>query len=131
MTAPKRPSVTDDSFVLSYDHAAASADTTIKLWKLRKRFIIDKVQYINVTGLAEDAANYFNIKVLIAAVVAANWSTETGQEGTIAANTFVAPTLAAAASRVGALDAEISLVLDEDGTATLPAGRIVIEGRYL
>ena len=131
MSGAGRPSVTDEDFVLSYDHGSVTADTTIKLFKLRKRFIIDKVQLINVTGLTQDASNFFNVKVLIAAVLAANWSTETGEEGTLTANTFKEMSNAAATARVGALDAEISLVLDETGTATLPAGRIQIEGRYI
>ena len=131
MSGAARPSVTDEYFVLSYDHGSVTADTTIKLFKLRKRFIIDKVQLINVTGLTQDASNFFNVKVLIAAVLAANWSTETGEEGTLTANTFKEMSNAAVTARVGALDAEISLVLDETGTATLPAGRIQIEGRYI
>lgn len=121
----------DERFVLSFAVAAASADTAIKLFKGRRRFIIEQVRYVNPTGLAADAANYFDIQVLIGATVAANWSTETGQEGTIAADTFVDLTMATGGDNVGALDAVVSLNLDETGTATLPAGQIQIEGRYL
>ena len=132
MSHPKRPNdFTASNFVLSYDHVAVTADTTFKLWKLGRKFVLDRAYYVNVTGLAADVTNFYNIKVNIAAVLALNWSTETGEEGTIAADTFVTMDPAAAAARIGAADAEISLELDEDGTQTLPAGRIVIEGRYL
>lgn len=118
----------------SYDHAAVSADTTVKLWKNKstRHFLIEEVEYINPTGLAQDASNTFNVKVLNAAAVAASWdtTTTTGQ-GTIAADTFVALVNGSAANRLVAPSAVVSLFLDEGGTASLPAGRIVVKGRYI
>jgi hypothetical protein len=96
-------------------------------------FRIDRVRYVNPTGLAEDAANYFKIQVLNEALVAFEWSTETGQEGTLTGGTWVIVPAgaggAAAASFVK--DEELDFNFDETGTATLPAGTIVLECSYL
>lgn len=116
---------------LEYDHAQVTADTTVKLYKVPagKKFRLIGADYINPTGLVQDAANYFDIKVLKDATVMANWSTLTGAQGTIAADTFVALVNAAAdADLVANAAAIIALFLDETGVATLPAGRIVIRG---
>lgn len=122
-----------DQHVISYDHASVTADTTVKLFKaLERHFRVDAVRYVNPTGLAADAADYFNLKVQNGATVIANWSTETGQEGALVADTFVDFTEAADdADMVLAPGDELSVVLDETGTQTLPAGRFQIEGRYL
>ena len=115
--------------------ANITADTTIKLWKLPRQALITRVLYINPTGLAEDANNHFNIKLLKgAATVVANWSTDSDLAGTnsIAADTFIELTLTAThADRLFAKDDIMSLYLDEGGTASLPPGRLVVEGRYL
>ena len=53
-------------------------------------------------------------------------------DGTLVADTPVDLQLTATdADLVVAADAQISLFLDEDGTATLPAGELVLEGRYV
>lgn len=119
--------------VLNFAHPSVSADTTLLLFKAQGgQFLVDSVHYVNDTGLAVDVTNFFNLKLQNAAVVLANWSTETGEEGALVAATFVDFTLSAVA---GALVLEageaLKLVLDEDGTATLPAGQLQIEGRYL
>lgn len=124
-----------EPFLLAFDHVQVTADTTIKLFKVPdgKSLRIDGVDYVNPTGLAADASNHFNLKILKgASTVMANWSTETGQQGEIAADTFVAMTLSATDANLVAAGADvISLFLDETGTQTLPAGRVVIRGRYV
>jgi len=131
----RRKNNTDEERVLlQYENASLTADLTYKLWEVPagRKFRLDRVTYVNPTGLAEDAANYFNVSVNNGATLAANWSTETGQEGTLAADTFVDLTLATAeADRIFAAGDELSAVFDETGTATLPAGQLVIEGRLL
>lgn len=121
--------------VLTYDAASANADRTDKLFKVPagKKFRVDQVRYVNAIGLAGNGTNFFNIKVLKgAATVAFNWSTDTGAQGTIAANTFVDFVGAAAdADKVLAGDEELSVFFDLTGTATLPAGRLVVLGRYV
>jgi hypothetical protein len=93
---------------------------------------IDRVRYVNPTGLAEDATNFFALEVLIDGEVAATWSTETGEEGTLPAGEWVEFTLAEdVADLVGQSGDEITLALTEDGNATLPAGRLQLEGRFL
>jgi len=119
---------------MTFDHATAvDADRTDKLWKVPRAFRLERVSYVNPTGLANHAANFFVLKLTKGATVAASWSTETGEEGTLTADTFVDFTLSATdADLVFAADDEMKLFLDEAaGTATLPAGRITIEGFYL
>jgi hypothetical protein len=119
---------------LTFDHAAQTADLTVKLWKCPagRSFVLDSAEYVNPTGLAADAANYFNLKVLKgAATVAANWSTETGQQGAIAADTFVSLVNGSLANRTFAAADVMSFMMDETGTQTLPAGRLVLRGRYV
>jgi hypothetical protein len=121
-------------FVLSYDHVQVTDDTTIKLCKIPtgKRVRVDKVQYVNPTGLTQDGTNYFTVKLLNGSTVAYSWSTLTGAQGTLTADTFV--NLVASntdADLVFGADAEMKLMLDESGTATLPAGRINVFGRFV
>jgi hypothetical protein len=118
--------------VFFYDHASKTADEEIKLFKVRRKFVVEQVRYVNPTGLAADAANFFHLKINNGATEAADWSTETGQEGTVAADTFVDFTLSSVdGARVFDADDVLSIQFDETGTATLPAGRIQIEGRYI
>ena len=125
--------VKSDEQQIVVDHPQVTADTTTKEWKNRsdRYFLIESARYVNPTGLAQDASNTFNLKVLNAAAVAANWDTTTGQQGTIAADTFVDFVNGSEANRLVAPDGIVSLFLDETGTATLPAGKLIIHGRYV
>lgn len=117
---------------MGFDHAQVTADTTIKLWSPDRKFRIDRVWYNNPTGLAKDATNFFDVQILNAALLAFNWSTETGEEEDLAADTPVDLVVSATdANTVVPADTAISLKLAEGGTATLPAGRVVFEGRYV
>jgi len=118
-------------FVLAYEHAQLTADLTVQLCTAQRPMVIDTVEYCNPTGLAEHAANFFTVKALADGNVAASWSTETGEEGTIAADTLLELTNGTLANRSLATGDVLSVFFDEDGTATLPAGRVVIHGRYL
>ena len=121
------------SFVV--DHAAVTGDTTTKVLKTHanRHFQVERVDYVNPTGLAGDASNYFNIKLQYGSTtVIANWSTLSSAEGTLTADTWVAMTLnATPANLVLAPGTEVSLFLDETGTSSLPAGKLVIHGRFL
>lgn len=128
---PRRPNdLMSERVVLGpVDHAEVTGDTTVKLWKVPagRKFRLDRALYINPTGLALDANNYFVVSVKKGSTIMASRSTETDA---IAADTPTALTLSAtAADQVAAADDVISLVLDETGTATLPAGKLVLEGR--
>jgi len=128
-------------FVMAYEHGALTADTTVKLFQVPsgKKLRIKRVTYNNPTGLAADAVNFFNLKVIKGvATLIANWSTETGQEGALPADDFVTFTLQSTTDEdnviVGgaASDADLLQVFfDEDGIATLPAGRLVVEGTWV
>jgi hypothetical protein len=118
-----------------YEHGQLTDDLTVKLFKVPtgRKYRLDRAIYVNPTGLAADAENYFNIKVRVkSTTIAANWSTETGTQGTIGADTFVTLALSATdANLVASGGDEVSAFFDETGTATLPPGRIILEGRYV
>jgi len=135
MPIPRPPTVFQERVVLSFDHPSVTATTTWKFHKAKGRsFRVDSVRYINPTGLTGDAANAFTgVLKNGATVVATIFNTETDNGGaTLTADTFVDGTLSATdANRVLAADDVLSLVATEVGTATLPAGRVVVEGRYV
>jgi hypothetical protein len=130
----QRPSREQTPFFLRYDHAQVTGDTTVRLLKNTsgQQLRIDEIVYINPTGLAQDGSNYFAIQVKQGSVVVGEWSTLTGAEGTIAADTYVALDLSDTDADLIIEDDEIlTLLLDETGTATLPAGSIEIRGRFV
>lgn len=127
-----------DKVVLAYDHVEVTADLTVKLAKMDRAFRLDKAQYINVTGFAAHSTDYYTIKVLKTSTVMASWSAQTtggspGGQGSITANTFMDLVLSSTdADLVTAADEVLSLFLDRASpAATLPAGRIVLHGRYV
>jgi len=132
MTAIPTPRRKDDfvqeRFPVTWDFAAASATRTDKFFRCERNFILEQVDLIDPTGLAQDAANFFVITVQDGATVLATWSTQTGQQGSLPAATF--ETLVNAANPQAAAGDTLSLVLTLHGTQTLPAGRIVVHGRY-
>lgn len=130
MSGPKQPEGSRERFSLVYDNASLTADLTVVLDAPPKRYYVESARYYNATGLATDATDYFDVQVLIGATIAANWSTETDEEGSLTAGAFETLTNAAAASRVGDAGDKISAKFDETGTATLPAGRLVIDCVY-
>lgn len=133
MAAPKRTRITRGPVVFAIDHPSVTADTTIKIAKVptgQGKLRIREIQYVNATGLAVDAANFFKIQLKAGSTLIGEWSTETGQDGALVANTFVALPLEAGANVVDA-GAVLDLVLDETGTQTLPAGRLVVHGEFL
>lgn len=133
MSSPRRPNdFLAERIVLTLEHPQVTADTTQSLFKARRAFVVESVRYVNDTGLAADAANFYDINIMNGATLVADWSTETGQDGTIAAATFVDLDMSAVDGALH-MDADdvLSLVLDETGAAALPAGRFQVEGRYI
>lgn len=133
--ANRRPQLFEQERVtMTLDHASAAATATVKMWKVPagRRFRLTRASYINPTGLAGSATDAFVGTVQKGATVMATlFNTETDNGGaTLTADTFVEGTLSAtAANQWGAADDVISFVATEVGTtATLPAGRVVIEG---
>lgn len=116
-----------------FDHALASATFADKLFTAQKKMRVDKVEYINPTGYVEDAANYYVIGLKKGATVMYQWSCETGEEGTIAADTFVDMTASTTDTDLVA-DADDEIIFfgtKVNAGVDLPAGRLVIHGRYL
>ncbi len=132
MAIIRRPNhAIQEKFSVSFDHPSATATTTWKIFQAERACIIDRVDYINVTGLAADATNKFVLTVQNAAVVVASGISNTSPAA-IAADTFASFTMSvvAGATALAAQDV-LSLVATEAATATLPAGRLVVTGRYL
>lgn len=132
MAITRRPNATiQEKFVISYDHAQVTATTTWKIMVAERAAIIDKCEYINVTGLAADGTNQFALTVQNGATVVASGVGNVSPDA-IAANTFETFTLSAVAGALNLAAGDVlSLVATEAATATLPAGRVVIHGRYL
>lgn len=133
----KRPnSKLEEKVIIPFDHPSVVDTTTWKMWKcpVGKSFVVDRVSYINPTGLVGDIANNFSGALKKGATVMATlFNTDTDAGGaSLAANTFVEGALSAtvAATWLAAGD-ELSLTVTEGGVATLPAGRLVVEGRLL
>ncbi len=127
----------EERFTLSFDHPEVTADTTWKFFQVPagRKLRVDKVDYLNVTGLAEDATNIFALSLNNGSVVMAGpLSTDSAAatDASIVANTFTEiPLSATSANTVAAAGDVLSLFADEGGSATLPAGRIVVHGRYV
>ena len=113
-------------------HIQVTADTTQYLFEspADRWFILEEAVYYNATGLAADTTNFYNIKVQDQTpTVFANWSTQTSAQGTITADTPVRMVLGSSVAIPP--NSLVDLMLDEDGSATLPAGEILLTGRYL
>lgn len=123
----------DEGFHQRTEHDQATATTEVALFKNRsdRHLLIRALRYYNATGLAAHASDFFAITVEDAAgtKVYGTWSTEDGEEGTIAAGAYV--DLVLGDDLVVAPDEEVVLQLTETGTATLPAGAVIIDGDYL
>lgn len=135
MARPRRKNrVVQERATLFLDHAALTATTTIKFFKAARRCVVEAAQYLNVTGLAGDGTNAFAGELKQGSVVVATlFNTDTGDVGgaSVAADTFVTGTLGATANLVVEAGEILSFVATEDGTQTLPAGRLQVDIRYL
>lgn len=132
MTRRRPTDYLQERVVLNHAHPAVTATTELVLFKAKRAFVVESVHYVNDTGLVADVTNFYAITLQNAAVVLATWSTETGQEGALTAATFADPTLSVVAGVLSLAAGDVlKLVLTEDGTQTLPAGQLQIEGRYL
>lgn len=127
----------EERMVLSFDHPQVTASTTWKVWKCPagRTFVVERASYINPTGLAADGINAFLGEVKNGATVMATlFNTDSGDAGgaALAANTFVEGALSATAAEKWLDAAEtVDLTVTLEGVQTLPAGRLVIEGRLL
>lgn len=136
MGVPRRENtIVREPFYCKVDHAQATADATGAKFFTNgtgRQIKIKKVLYTNPTGLVQDADNYFNVKLMQAAVVVANWSTQTSAQGTIAADTAKTLVLNTTESElIIEPDERLHYILDETGDTTLPAGSFEVFGEIL
>lgn len=128
--ATRRPQREQQHLTLTERHIAVTATVAgQKFWKNKtgRQCKVISAQYLNVTGLAQDASNTFNIALKQGSVVVADWDTTTGQEGTITADTHMNMTLSATpADLIIEPNEVLALALTETGTASLPAGQIEV-----
>lgn len=122
-------------FTLPREHVQLTGNTTVKLYKVPagRKLRVDRVQYINVTGLARSDTDSFVIEARNGATVVAtvaNTGTVASGGAAIAANTNIT-VQGVDGANVLAEGEELSVVFTETGTATLPAGFYIIEGRLL
>lgn len=124
-----------EKLVLVCEHEQVTGDTTLKVWQVPpgRKLSVDRVLYVNPTGLAEHADNHFTISLKNGATVVATTTTDAdaaGADNSIAANTFVELDLDESVRLFEAGD-DLDLLLDEGGTATLPAGKLLVECRLI
>jgi len=133
MTRPRRKNLyLQERVLISHPHGQKTAPAFEAIFKPVSDFLVTKIRYVSESGLVADATNFFALSVRNndTAAVLANWSTEVGEEGTISSESF-ADFVSTAASHVVAKDETLIFNFVEGGTATLPPGRLQIEGRYL
>lgn len=136
MTTPRRQDFThQDRVSIPLDVASHAATTTVHFHKVPAfvaGFVLESVDYINPTGLTGDASNAFDIEVKDGSTSMAKYSTLSSAQGTITADTFTTVPLSVTPANLQAAPSDVlALVLTLHGTQTLPAGRIVLHGRYL
>lgn len=136
--SPREEEPSEEKVIIPFSHAQLTANTTQKVWKCPagKTFVLDRVLYINVTGLAADNTNAFKLEVKNGATLMSELFNTDGDDvpagAALTADTFIEKTTNAHIPSRSLASAEtVSLVFTEDGTATLPAGNGFLEGRLL
>lgn len=132
MASPNKNARDRKEHVFPKEHVAVTANGSVKIFKARKRSRIDRIDYLNVTGLAEDTSNAFKVEIKQGSVVVAyiadtdsNLDPDTG--AAIPANTTIHGVLATAlADRIIEAGETLDITFTKTGTATLPAGTVTI-----
>ncbi len=123
------------NFAGGVDASSHNATYTKQLMTAQRAMRIDKVEYVNVTGLAGHATLYWEIALKKGTTVMAQWSTDSDVvgQGTITADTLINLVLSGTDSALVTASGDVlKLVLTKVSTAAnLPAGRIVVHGRYV
>lgn len=134
---PRYPTHAQETYPLPFAHPGGlAATTTTKIWKTvstGRPFRFFRVAYDNVTGFAADPSNYWTVQINAGATIIYQWSTQTAQQGTLTADTWVEFVKNATdANLVVAPGTVLTLVITKTGApGTFPAGSGVIEGRYI
>lgn len=119
-----------------YEHPLASATIQHKLFSPRRESRLVAVQYVNPTGLAGHASNFWTIDVIQStSTLMARWSTNSDVvgQGTLGANTVVAPTLTATdADLIIPANTLVSILLTKAASAAnLPIGRFCLHYKLI
>lgn len=119
------------SLAIPFDQATETVLTSFTIWSAFERsFRLSRIFYNSPTGFAANASAYWTISLTDGTNTLASWSTQTTAQGTLSANTPVNLVIAAAADL--APGKSLILTLTPSGSpAGLPAGRIVVDGKYL
>lgn len=131
-----------ERFAFPFAHGELTADTTLQVFKAPRRCVVEKIEYVNETGLVADNTNAFKLSMLNAGddalgttVVALVFNTDGNDDpvgASIAAATITdAVTPGTEAERTLEAGEVLVAVFDEDGTATLPPGTIIVHLLYL
>lgn len=129
MSKPK-PTNRQEYVALQHQHDAITVTTSQAIFKTIRNAHVTRVSYISYTGVVADAVNYVVIEAKNGATVMGTWSTQTGQQGTIAANTSVDLVLPGTSDETLGADDTLSLSVTVFAAGSLPAGRINSEGYY-
>lgn len=115
-----------------FDYAQLTATTAYVVFKAPYAMTIDEIENHNVTGLAVHADNNFKCVVTKTGggVMATVFDTDADDGAAVAADTFQGSVaLGTEALRTLAAGDVVTATFTEEGTATLPAGRLVFRGR--
>lgn len=132
MTIVRHRGVAQTSEQLTYAHASTAATLVSDVGFVVPtggNFTLDRVLYVNPTGLAASGSNFFTINVLAGATVMASFATSA--TALAAGVTQLLVNSATPANLTAASGVSLRLQLVLTGTATLPAGQVRIEGRLL
>lgn len=110
-----------------------SADLLIKVLRLVRKIRITGIKVIDSTGVAEDGTNFVRIQVKRGSVLLAEHSTETANEGALAAGVWSADFPEVVASPAKGIEADrgddLDVNIDVEGSGALTA-RSAIEITY-
>ncbi len=127
MASPNKNKRDRRTFAVTFPIASTAATRAFKTLKARKRTRVERVDYINDTGLAVDAANYFAVAVKNGSKVINTLANTHSTDGAaITANTIYNGTDGTEADRTLEAGDVATFEATKTGTATLPAGTLVL-----
>lgn len=107
----------------------ASGSNTV--YKFSRRCRVTRVSYVSEAGVSEDVTNYVDVRIMNNAVVAGNWSTQTGEQGSLPVNESIDFTLDGDTTKqVYQAGSVLSLDVVVSGTGVLTDGHINIDGTF-
>lgn len=128
MANPNKNARDRRTFPIAFRVPSTAASFAFKVFKARKRSVIEYVEFIPEATLATDGANYFTatVKNGSATPVAALVNTNAAGGAALTANTIYGGTNGTKAVRTLAPGDQVTLDAVKTGTQTLPAGTLVL-----